>query len=155
MGANLFEMEKKVKRRYRIIQIGFLVLCLAAIRLFEDELFYDPLIAFFKSDYLLGEVPDYKLGKLLLNLFFRFMLNTLLSLAIIYLAFRDIQILRFSALLYGILLVTGFVIFTFLLLNIEHEHYLALFYVRRFLIHPLFILILLPAFYYYRLRSYR
>ncbi|AVR44301.1 exosortase F system-associated protein [Christiangramia fulva] len=148
-------MEKKVKRRYRIVQIGALVLCLAAIRLFEDGLFYDPLIRFFKSDYLLGEIPEYHLGKLLLNLFIRFMLNTLISLAIIYLAFRDIQILRFSALLYAILLVAGFIVFTFLLINIEHEHYLALFYVRRFLIHPLFILILLPAFYYYRLRSYK
>lgn len=147
-------MEKKVKRRYRVVQIGALVLCLAAIRFFEDELFYDPLIRFFKSDYLLGEIPEYHMGKLLLNLFIRFMLNTLISLAIIYLAFRDVQILRFSAFLYGILLVGGFIIFTFLLINLANEHYLALFYVRRFLIHPLFILILLPAFYYYRLRSY-
>lgn len=146
-------MEKKVGIKLRIFQIGLLVLMLAAIRLFEEQLFYDPLIKFFRSDYLVGEIPEFNLWLLILNMIFRFLLNTAISLGIIYLAFRDSQIMKFSGLLYGLLFVGGMSIFVFLLLNIENEHFLALFYVRRFLIHPIFILILLPAFYYYRLSS--
>lgn len=126
---------------------------LAAIRFFEQQLFYDPLIVFFKSDYLLGIIPPMDMAKLMFNLTLRFSLNSIISLAIIYLGFRDLNILKFSAILYVILYVLTTAAFIFLILNIEREHYLALFYVRRFLIHPLFLLILLPAFYYYRIRE--
>jgi exosortase F-associated protein len=51
-----------------------------------------------------------------------------------------------------ILFIASFSVFAFLIINIEEEHFMALFYVRRFLIHPLFVIILLPAFYYYRLK---
>lgn len=147
-------MEKKVKRRYRIFQIGILVLLLVIVRFFEDVIFYDPLIEFFRSDYLLGIIPPMDMAKLMFNLTLRFWINSIISLAIIYISFRDLNILKFSTILYGVLYVTATAIFIFLVLNIEKEHYLALFYVRRFLIHPLFLLILLPAFYYYRMKEY-
>jgi len=144
-------MEKTVKKRYRVLQIGFLVVLLAAIRFFEQDIFYDPLIIFFKSDYLLGIIPPMDMAKLMINLTTRYALNTSISLLIIYISFKDLGILKFSTILYVILYALATSIFIFLVLNIEREHYLALFYVRRFLIHPLFLLILLPAFYYYRL----
>ncbi|MDX1761745.1 MAG: exosortase F system-associated protein [Christiangramia sp.] len=148
-------MEKRINGGYRALQIGILILLLAAVRFFEQELFYDPLIQFFKSDYLLGIIPPMDMAKLMMNLTLRYTLNTLISLAIIYVSFRDLNILKFSALLYAILYVAATAVFIFLVLNIEREHYLALFYVRRFLIHPLFLLILLPAFYYYKLRGFK
>lgn len=149
-------MEKRLNRNIlRFLQIGLLVLFLAAIRFFEQELFYDPLIVFFKSDYLLGIIPPMDMAKLMFNLTLRYCLNSAISLAIIYFSFRDFNILKFSALSYAVLYVLATAIFIFLVLNIEREHYLALFYVRRFLIHPLFLLILLPAFYYYRLKNYK
>lgn len=148
-------MEKTVKKRYRILQIGVLVLLLVAIRFFEEDIFYDPLILFFKSDYLLGIIPPMDMAELMLNLSLRYALNSLISLGIIYISFRDFSILKFSVFLYVFLYVIATIIFILLVLNIEREHYLALFYVRRFLIHPLFLLILLPAFYYYRLREYK
>lgn len=153
LGKNIFKMEKKVKRRYRILQIGFLVLLLVMVRFFEEDLFYDPLIKFFRSNYLLGIIPPMDMAKLMINLTLRFWVNSMISLAIIYISFRDLNILKFSAILYGVLYISATAIFIFLVLNIESEHYLALFYVRRFLIHPLFLLILLPAFYYYRLKE--
>ncbi|MBT8296408.1 MAG: exosortase F system-associated protein [Gramella sp.] len=148
-------MEKTVKKRFRILEIGLLVLLLAGIRFFEEALFYDPLIEFFKSDYLLGIIPPMDMAKLMMNLSLRFILNTILSLGIIYVSFRDINILKFSAILYGLLYIVATSAFIYLVLNIERDHYLALFYVRRFLIHPLFLLILLPAFYYYRLKDFK
>ncbi|CAL67900.1 exosortase F system-associated membrane protein [Christiangramia forsetii] len=144
-------MEKTVKKRYRVLQIGLLVILLAAVRFFEQDIFYDPLILFFKSDYLLGIIPPMDMAKLMINLTMRYALNTSISLLIIYISFKDLGILKFSTILYVVLYALATSAFIFLVLNIEREHYLALFYVRRFLIHPLFLLILLPAFYYYRL----
>ncbi|MFV8225034.1 exosortase F system-associated membrane protein [Christiangramia aquimixticola] len=146
-------MEETLNKPWRFFKIGLLVLSLAAIRFFEEDLFYDPLIVFFKSDYLLGIIPPMDMAKLMVNLTLRFGLNTLISLAIIYLSFKDRDILKFSTVLYGILYLLATAVFIFLVLNIGNEHYLALFYVRRFLIHPLFLLILLPAFYYSKLKN--
>ena len=140
-----------MKKRYKILLIGLLVILLAAIRFFEDALFYDPLIEFFRSDYLLGIIPPMNMAELMIFLTIRYTLNTIISLGIIYIAFRNKSILKFSAILYSVFYLIAVIAFIFLVLNIEREHYLALFYVRRFLIHPLFLLILLPAFYYYRL----
>ncbi|WP_449257576.1 exosortase F system-associated membrane protein [Christiangramia antarctica] len=144
-----------MKTRYRVILISILVIMLVAIRFFENSLFYDPLINFFRSDYLLHIIPPMDMAELMLNLTFRFIMNTFICLAIIYIAFQNINILKFSVILYAVLYLLGVVAFIFLVLNIEREHYLALFYVRRFLIHPLFILILIPAFYYYHLSRKR
>ncbi|WP_298526504.1 exosortase F system-associated protein [uncultured Christiangramia sp.] len=140
-----------MKKRYRIILISFMVLLLAAIRFFEDSLFYDPLIAFFRSDYLLGIIPPMNMAELMIHLSIRYALNSAISLGIIYIAFQNRSMLKFSVILYALLYLGAVSAFIFLVLNIEREHYLALFYVRRFLIHPLFLLILLPAFYYYRI----
>jgi len=140
-----------MKKRYKIILIGFMVLLLAAIRFFEDSLFYDPLIEFFRSDYLLGIIPPMNMAELMIHLSIRYALNSAISLGIIYIAFQNKSMLKFSVILYALLYLGAVSAFIFLVLNIEREHYLALFYVRRFLIHPLFLLILLPAFYYYRI----
>ncbi len=142
-----------MKARYRIAGIGILVVLLALIRYFQNSLFYDPLLEFFYSDYLHDKTPYFETTELLINVFYRFFLNSLISLAIIYVAFLDKSILRFSFFLYLILFSVCFPIFMFLIFTIENHNFLALFYVRRFLIQPVFVLILLPAFYYYRLTT--
>lgn len=144
-----------MKRSFRFLIIGFLVLLLVLIRYFEGRLFYDPLLHFFHSDYLQDRIPHFETTRLLLNVVFRFLLNTIISLGIIYVAFLDKSIFKFSVLLYSLLFFIGFAVLMFLILTIENQNYLALFYVRRFLIHPVFLLILLPAFYYYRLNRRR
>lgn len=142
-----------MKARYRIAGISVLVLLLALIRYFENILFYDPLIEFFYSDYLNEMVPHFLTGKLLINVALRYWLNTCISLIILYVAFLDKNILKFSFILYLFLFIGAFVVFSFLILTIGNDNYMALFYVRRFLIHPVFVIILLPAFYYYRLKT--
>jgi exosortase F-associated protein len=144
-----------VKTRYRVAGISLLIGLLVLIRYFEHRLFYDPLLHFFYSDYLNGGVPNFETTRLLLNVVFRYFLNSLISLGIIYIAFFDRNILKFSVILFSLLFFICFPVFMFLILTIENENFLALFYVRRFLIHPVFIIILLPAFYYYRLLERR
>jgi len=141
-----------MKAIYRIIGIAFLVVLLALIRFYEKSLFYDPLIYFYRAEYLHGVIPQFETGKFFLNVFVRFWLNSALSLAILYVAFLDKNILKFSFVLFIILFIASFTAFAFLMFNIEEQLFMALFYVRRFLIHPLFVIILLPAFYYYRLK---
>jgi exosortase F-associated protein len=152
LGENLFKNFSFMKAIYRIIGIGFLVALLALIRFYEKSLFYDPLIEFYRAEYLHGVIPQFETGKFLLHVFYRFWVNSALSLAILYVAFLDKNILKFSSFLYMILFIASFAAFAFLIFNIEEQHFMALFYVRRFLIHPLFVIILLPAFYYYRLK---
>lgn len=144
-----------MKARYRSLGIAFLVGLLVLIRFYEDSLFYDPLIQFYNTNYLHGIVPELDMSKLIFFLVLRFGLNSLISLAIIYVAFLDKEIVRFSAILFLLLFLLGGTVLSIMLFNMESADYMAIFYVRRFLIHPVFVLILLPAFYYYRLQQRR
>lgn len=139
-----------MKKRYKIIMISLLVILLALVRYFENELFYDPLIKFYEADYLHHIIPKFETGRLFFNVLLRYVLNSVLSLGILYVTFFDKNILEFSVYLYSIFFVFCFTVLVFLIFEIESRHFLALFYVRRFLIHPIFVLILMPAFYYYR-----
>src|SRR5690606_23177908 len=104
-----------------------------------------------KSDYHLGIFPEVNVSKLMLHTAFRFFINTVISLLILYIAFRDKEIIRFSAILYLILFFVLLAGMYFLVKTIDAGSNLTvLFYIRRFLIQPLFILLLLPAFYYFR-----
>lgn len=133
---------------WKVLTIILLFAVLAGIRFFEDELFYDPLLRFFDGDFKLKPPPIFDEWKLILSTGLRYLLNTLVSLLILYVAFGDLKTIKFSVLIYllaFVLLTSGFI---WLIFNISRENYFTLFYVRRFLIQPLFVLLLLPAFYY-------
>lgn len=138
----------------RFSGIGICAIFLLLIRAFEDELFYDPLLEFFRMDYKTMAVPEMDNFRLGLGLLFRYSLNTIFSLAILYFAFLDKGILKLSAFLYAILFVLFFAAFFITLTFSEGtSNLLVLFYIRRFLIQPLFLLILLPAFYFQKRTS--
>ena len=142
-----------MKKRYKIIMISMLVILLAMVRYFENQLFYDPLIKFYEADYLHHSFPYFETGKLFFNVLLRYVLNSIISLGILYVTFFDKNILEFSIYLFSIFFVICFTAFVFLIFEIESQNFLAIFYVRRFLIHPIFVLILMPAFYYYRRKN--
>jgi len=144
-----------MKMRYRFIGISLLTGLLVLIKFYEESLFYDPLIDFYELAYLHNGEPQFELPRLLINLSMRFWLNTLISLGILYVAFFEKSIVKFSLFLFLILFILGIGAFIYELLNFHNGNYMGLFYVRRFLIHPIFLLILLPAFYYQRLKSRR
>lgn len=126
---------------------------LVLVRAFELKLFYDPFIEYFKYDYLYDPIPVFSGSKLLVSLFFRYGLNTVISLLIIYIAFQNKSFVKFAAKFYMIAFVILGITF-FIILKGELAHgYLFAFYIRRFLIHPLFVLLLLPAFYYKQLTT--
>lgn len=138
----------------KIIIILGLVGVLAMVRVYEYRFFYDPFMYFFERAYQSGDSINYTF-EMFFNVFLRFSLNTLVSLLILWVAFRSWGIIKFSALIYVAFFVVLFPLFIYLMENVAPGEYLAAFYVRRFLAHPLLILILLPAFYYYRLSSFK
>lgn len=140
-------------RKYRILIILVLFFLLVLVRAFEQQLFYDPFIEYFKNDYLYDPIPVFSGSKLLLDMVFRYGLNSVISLLIIYVAFQNRNYFVFSLKFYLIAFVILIVTFFIILKGELAQGYLFAFYVRRFLIHPLFVLLLLPAFYYKQLTS--
>jgi len=130
-----------------LILFGLLIL----VRVFEDELFYDPYLLFFKSDYLHMDFPRREILKLTLYTSLRFLMNTLISLGIIYLFFKDKSIVKFSILIYTVAYIILLSLFLYFVINPRQEDYYLFFNFRRFLIQPLLLILLLPAFYYHKL----
>lgn len=131
--------------------VGVLIVFLILIRAFEDVLFYDPYLSFFKNDYLYIDSPRREIAKLVFNTTLRFVLNTSISLAILYLIFKDKSIIKFSSLIYMVAYVLLLIPFLYFVINPKQEDYYLFFNIRRFLIQPLGLILLLPAFYYYKL----
>jgi exosortase F-associated protein len=136
--------KNKEKLFWSLILIGLLI----CIRLFENQLFYDPFLDYFKTEYAHASFPRINIFKLFFSLGLRFYLNSVISLFLLYVLFKDKQIVKFSMLLYMILGSVLMISFIFTLNFFGEESKMTLFYIRRFLIQPVFILLFIPAFYY-------
>jgi len=141
-------LTKLLQNKQQVFWIFILVLLLVGIRFFEDQLFYDPFLIYFKSEYAHTKLPQFNVFKLFFSLGMRFYLNTVISLFLLYVIFKDTKIVKFSILLYMILGSILLISFLFVLNFFGEENKMALFYLRRFLIQPIFILLFIPAFYY-------
>ncbi|WP_338357001.1 exosortase F system-associated membrane protein [Yeosuana marina] len=142
-------MNNKTKYIVLFVLFGLLVL----IRVFENELFYDPYLTFFQNDYLYIDNPRREIFKLTAFTTLRYVLNTVISLAILYVVFKDKSIIKFSALIYGVSFIILILIYLYFVVNPKQEQYYLFFNMRRFLIQPIILLVLLPAFYYYKLKQ--
>jgi exosortase F-associated protein len=142
-------MLEKVKiNRNKIIAVGILFVLLVAIRAFEDYLFYDPFSLYFKNDYLSLPFPVFNSLSLLISMGVRYGLNSIISLLIIYCLFKDWGLTKFAAVIYVfffVLLITAF--FVLVLFTDQYNNFVV-FYVRRFLIQPLLLLLFIPAIFY-------
>ena len=143
-------LSKIAEHKSKILITIFIVMCFGLIRTFESQLFYDPFLEYFESDFKSLPFPHADVFKLLLGLLFRYFLNTILSLILIYALFYDREILKFTSFLYMFFFVLLFGMF-FVILNYFPDGSWLLFYVRRFIIQPIFILLFIPAFYYQQL----
>ena len=128
---------------------GLLVL----IRVFEQDLFYDPYLLFFRSDYLQMDFPNREIFKLTLYTTLRFVLNTIISLGIIYLLFKDKSMVKFSIVVYIVAYFILLVFFLYFVIHPRQEDYYLFFNFRRFFIQPIFLILLIPAFYYYNFKN--
>ncbi len=141
-------LKKLFNHKSRIALAMLFVIALVLIRAYEDSLFYDPFLNYFKINYYNLPIPEIDTIQLFLGLFLRYFLNTTLSLAIIYVLFKDLDAIKFAAFLYLLFFVILTIAFFYILLKSGETNKMGLFYIRRFLIQPIFLLLFLPAFYY-------
>ncbi|HLV13791.1 MAG TPA: exosortase F system-associated protein [Xanthomarina sp.] len=141
-------MNKILKLIWFSVLIGLLIL----IRVFEDKLFYDPYLLFFKNDYLYIDSPRREIFKLAAYTSLRYVMNSIISLAILFVLFKDKSIIKFSTLIFVVAYILFMSLFLYFVINPKQEEYYLFFNVRRFLIQPLIALLLIPAFYYHKQR---
>ena len=85
-----------MNRSPRIIITIVLFGLLFLVRAYEKHLFYDPLIVYFQNDYLYTTVPDIDSWRLVIDMTFRYAINSLISLGIIYLIFGKKKYVKFA-----------------------------------------------------------
>lgn len=142
-----------MKKCYKYGIVAFLFILLALIRWFENELFYDPYLSFFHNDYLYMDSPRQEVFKLVVNTSFRYFLNTIISLLILYAFFKEKSLITFSSIIYLVSFIVLIMCYLYFVLDPKQENYYIFFNLRRFLIQPIILLLLFPAFYYNKLRQ--
>lgn len=141
-------LQKLLNNKGRILLLITLLLLLVLIRAFEESLFYDPFLNYFKRNYNNIPIPKIETFPLFFGLLFRYLLNSMLSLAIIFVLFKDIEAIRFASFVYLLFFIILISLFLIVLFFFGETNKMTLFYIRRFLIQPVFLLLFLPAFYY-------
>lgn len=140
-------MLQKVNKS-KLLTCAVLIGLLIAVRAFEDQIFYDPFLAYFRGNYTNEPLPAVSPVKLFLSIGFRYYLNSILSIGLLHVLFGDARITKFSILLYAFFGTVLMIAFFFMMLKLGGPNKMYLFYVRRFLIHPVLLLLFVPAFYY-------
>ena len=79
-----------MKPGVKLIIIGFLVVLLAMVRMFEYQFFYDPFMYFFENAFKPQESLDFP-PEMFFKVFLRFLLNTIISLLILFVASKTIK----------------------------------------------------------------
>lgn len=134
----------------RIISTIILFGLLFVVRAYEMDLFYDPLIVYFQNDYLYKPLPELDSWSLVVDMLLRYSINSVISLGIIYMIFYNKKYVKFAGFMYMLAFMIMILIFSMQLRTNFESGYLFPFYIRRFIVHPLFLLILLPAFFYHK-----
>ncbi|WP_312172564.1 exosortase F system-associated membrane protein [Chryseobacterium sp.] len=121
---------------------------LIAVRVFEDRLFYDPFLDYFHEANKNQHFPYFEWGKLMAGHLFRFFLNIFFSCLIIHFWFNNKRWTIQGALLMVIVFAITFPIYLYCISDRFELGYLFSFYMRRFVIQPLILLLIIPLFYY-------
>lgn len=131
---------------WTIVIIG--ILGLISVRFLEDKIFYDPFLEFFKGDYKVSQVPDFEMGRLIASHFFRFLLNLIFSAIVVHFIFKNKKWTIQSIILITVAFLFFFLIYLWCIYTKMEIGYLFTFSVRRFVIQPIILLLIIPIFYY-------
>ncbi|CAA7197026.1 exosortase F system-associated membrane protein [Chryseobacterium potabilaquae] len=121
---------------------------LMSVRVFEDTIFYDPFLNYFHEANKNISFPEYTWGKLIISHLFRFVLNLFFSCLIIQCLFRNKEWTIQGGVLLIIIFGITFPIYLYCIYDRFDLGYLFSFYMRRFVIQPLILLLIVPMFYY-------
>ena len=113
------------------------ILGLISVRFVEDEIFYDPFLAFFKGDYKVASIPDFDSVKLITSHLLRFLLNLFFSAVVVHFMFLNKKWTLQAVALMTIAFLFFFPIYLWCLYSKMEVGYLFTFSVRRFVIQPI------------------
>ena len=129
----------------------FAGLCgLVGVRMLEDKIFYDPFLNYFHEANKNSTFPEFEWVKLIVGHVFRFVLNLFFSCVIIHFLFKNKEWTVQGAILISIIFAITFPIYLYCIYDRFEIGYLFSFYMRRFVIQPLILLLIVPLFYYRR-----
>ncbi|MBW7675565.1 exosortase F system-associated membrane protein [Chryseobacterium chendengshani] len=121
---------------------------LVGVRMLEDQIFYDPFLNYFHEANKNVVFPEFEWGILVLSHIFRFVLNLIFSSIIIHFLFKNKEWTIQGVLLIAIVFIITFPIYLYCIYDRFEMGYLFSFYMRRFVIQPLILLLIVPLFYY-------
>lgn len=121
---------------------------IVSVRIFEDSLFYDPFLNYFHDATKNAKFPYFEWSRLILSHLFRFVLNLVSSCIIIHFIFKNKSWTVQGAVLISIIFAITFPIYLYCVSDRFEIGYLFSFYIRRFVIQPLILLLIIPLFYY-------
>lgn len=121
---------------------------LMGVRILEDQIFYDPFLNYFHEGNKNISFPEFEWGKLIVSHIFRFALNLFFSCVIIHFLFKNKEWTVQGAVLISIIFAITFPIYLYCIYDRFDIGYLFSFYMRRFVIQPLILLLIVPLFYY-------
>lgn len=124
------------------------IIGLVCVRILEDKIFYDPFLNYFHEANKTFLFPTFEWGKLIVGHLFRFILNLVFSCLIIQCLFKNKEWTFQGALLITIVFVITFPMYLYCIYDRFDIGYLFTFYMRRFVIQPLILLLVVPMFYY-------
>ncbi len=136
-----------MKNKYWIlVVIG--ILGLIGVRTVESHIFYDPFLTYFHAADRNALFPEFDWFKLIFSHLFRFTLNLFFSSLIIYGIFGRKDWTIQGIVLMLIVFAITFPMYLYAISSKFEIGYLFSFYVRRFVIQPLTVLLIIPIFYY-------
>ena len=141
-------LQKILSNKISVVYIVLVLAGLIFVRWFEAQLFYDPLLAYYKQNFKAIQFPEIDCLKYAQSLLWRYLINSILSVVLLWVLFKDKNLLSFSSFLFVVLFILLIIVFFCLLYFDADSNKTTLFYVRRFIIQPIFIIVFIPAFWY-------
>ena len=132
----------------RILLVILGIFGLIGVRMVEESLFYDPFLNYFHAADKNAQFPDFECTKLIFNYLFRFSLNLALSAIIVHFIFKKKEWTMQAIVLMVLVFAITFPIYLYCIHTKFEIGYLFSFYMRRFVIQPLILLLIIPLFYY-------
>ena len=134
-------------KHWNWIGVALCVAGLIGVRYLEKVLFYDPFLDYFAN---IGNpaFPQFEWAGLISSHIFRFLLNLIFSLGIVHFLFLN---KKWTAQAMVLITLSFFIFFLIYLYSVYTEFSfgnLFSFYIRRFVIQPLPVLLIVPLFYY-------
>ncbi|ACU08801.1 hypothetical protein FIC_02368 [Flavobacteriaceae bacterium 3519-10] len=124
------------------------ILGLIGVRMAEDAIFYDPFLKFFRAADDRAVFPDFEWANLVISYIFRFSLNLLFSLIVVHFIFKNKRWTIQAAVLILMVFAITLPVYLYCVYTRFEIGYLFSFYMRRFVIQPLILLLIIPLFYY-------